>query len=297
MFRYYTLWTAQLGISYGIACLLTVWITGFGWSIPLTAITITLFKYLCDLVISIASYGIQRSWVFADPKDKRLHFYGFFLRFCRFFFNLFVRKYKSNLQPPKKPTVYLCRHLHMKGPIKIYQSLPFDVHSYVLNNFFTFKSCFRQFSGYTFTVKHKKKGLGLVFGKIGAFFASLIVAPLVRSTRAIPVYRGGNDSIKTCRKSMEYLNKGESIIIYPDVDYTANADTASDIYTGFLFLDKLYYSKHKEHLDFVVVRLNAENKTIEESGRARFSENGDFREEMPKVAQTLQSLLMQETKN
>ena len=294
--RYYTLWTVQLGLSYAIACGLTAWITGFGWSVPLTAVTITLSKYLCDLLISIASYGIQRSWVFADPKDKRLHFYGFFLRFCRFFFNLFVRKYKSNVNVPEKPTVYLCRHLHTKGPIKIYQSLPFDVHSYVLKNFFTFKSCLKQFGGYTFTVKHKKKGLGLVFAKIGAFFASLVVAPLVRSTKAIPVYRGGNDSLKTYRKSMEYLDKGESIIIYPDVDYTANADTASDIYTGFLFLDKLYYNKHKEHLDFVVVRLDTENKTIEESGRARFSENADFRSEMPQVAENLKNLLMQETK-
>ncbi len=296
VFRYYTLWTVQLGISYGIACGLTAWITGFGWAVPLTAITITLCKYLCDLVISIASYGIQRSWVFADPKDKRLHFYGFFLRFCRFFFNLFVRKYKSKLQTPEKPTVYLCRHLHTKGPIKIYQSLPFDVHSYVLKNFFTFKSCFNQFGGYTFTVKHKKKGLGLVFAKIGAFFASLVVAPLVRSVQAIPVYRGGNDSLKTYRKTMEYLDKGESIIIYPDVDYTANADTASNIYTGFLFLDKLYYNKHKEHLDFVVVRLDNENKTIEESGRTRFTGNADFREEMPQVAEQLKTLLMQETK-
>ena len=96
---------------------------------------------------------------------------------------------------------------------------------------------------------------------------------------------------------MEYLDKGESIIIYPVVDYTASADTASNIYTGFLFLDKLYYNKHKEHLDFVVVRLDAEKKTIEESGRTRFTGNEDFREEMPKVAEQLKTLLMQETKN
>ncbi|MBQ7368942.1 MAG: bifunctional glycosyltransferase family 2/GtrA family protein [Clostridia bacterium] len=292
VFRYYTLWTVQLGASYGIACLLTAWITGYGLSVTLTAALITLFKYLCDLFISIVSYGVQRAWVFADPKDKRLHFYGFFLRFCRFFFNIFVRKYKCELQTPEKPTVYLCRHLHTHGPIKVYQSLNFDVHSYVLKNFFTFKSCLKQFGGYTFTVKHKKKGLGLVFAKIGAFFASLVVAPLVRSARAIPVYRGGNDSIKTLRKSMEYLDKGESIMIYPDVDYTASADKASEIYTGFLFLDKLYYNKHKEHLDFVVVRLDTANKAIIESGRARFAENGDFRKDMPRVAAELHDLLM-----
>lgn len=296
VFRYYTLWTIQLTLSYGIACLLNAWVVTFGLPVVATAALITLFKYLCDLAISIASYGIQRGWVFADPKDKRLHFYGFFLRFCRFFFNIFVRKYKSELQVPEKPTVYLCRHLHTHGPIKVYQSLPFDVHSYVLKNFFTFKSCLKQFGGYTFTVKHKKKGLGLVFAKIGAFFASLVVAPLVRSARAIPVYRGGNDSIKTLRKSMEYLDKGESIMIYPDVDYTASADKASEIYTGFLFLDKLYYNKHKEHLDFVVVRLDTANKAIVESGRARFAENGDFRKDMPSVAATLHELLMQETK-
>lgn len=295
IFRYYTLWLFQLGASYLVACLLKSWITSFVVSLTWSAVLITAFKYLFDFALSIASYGIQRAWVFAEPKDKRLHFYGFYLRFARFFFNIFVRKYKSKVQPPEQATVYLCRHLHTHGPVKIYQSLPFDVHSYVLKNFFTFKDCYRQFGGYTFTVKHKKRGIGLFFAKIGAFFTALAVAPLIRSVQAIPVYRGGNDSIKTCRKSMEYLGKGESIIIYPDVDYTASENTASDIYSGFLFLDKLYYNKYKRHLDFVVLRLDRENKAIVESGRVRFSENGDFREEMPQVAERLQALLMQGT--
>ncbi len=295
VFRYYTLWFFQLGVSYSIACMLNLWITSFGYNAKGTAALITLFKYLCDLLLSIASYWIQQAWVFADPKDKRLHFYGFYLRFSRFFFNIFVRKYKSKVQTPEKPTVYLCRHLHTHGPVKIYQSLQFDVHSYVLKNFFTFKDCYNQFGGYTFTVKHKRRGIGVIFAKIGAFFTALVVAPMIRSVQAIPVYRGGNDSIKTYRKSVEYLDKGESIIIYPDIDYTASEDKASDIYTGFLFLDKLYYNKHKEHLDFVVLRLDRENKTIVESGRVRFTENGDFRKEMPEVAEKLQTLLMQQT--
>ena len=81
-------------------------------------------------------------------------------------------------------------------------------------------------------------------------------------------------------------------MIYPDVDYTASADKASEIYTGFLFLDKLYYNKHKQHLDFVVVRLDTTNKAIVESGRARFAENGDFRKDLPRVADELHGLLM-----
>ena len=90
---------------------------------------------------------------------------------------------------------------------------------------------------------------------------------------------------------MEYLDKKENIILFPDVDYTADAETSSDIYTGFLFLDKMYYKKHGEHLEFVVLSIDDEKKLITEAGRVSFPD-GDFRENMPAVAEKLHALLM-----
>lgn len=297
--RYYILWTIQLAATYGVACGLTAIFGDMGLTETKAATFITLLKALWDMLAGILSYGIQSSWVFRENKKENLSFYGPYFQFCRFWVNLFSPKYKTRMNPPpsdgEKPVVYVGRHLNEHGPIKCLQSLPFDVHGMALNKFFTFSSAYDQFANYTFTKKNNVKGIGVFFAKIGAFFAAAAIAPLFRSAQCIPVYRGGTDSLKTLRKSMEYLDKKENIILFPDVDYTADAETSSDIYTGFLFLDKMYYKKHGEHLEFVVLSIDDEKKLITEAGRVAFPD-GDFRENMPAVAEKLHALLMSNTK-
>lgn len=289
IFKYYCLFLIQLAISYGFASAWNSVFIGLAYANLLTA----LCKGLCDLLIALLSYQVQSHWVFADEKKSKLRFYGWFLRFCRFFYNVFSKKYRCFVIPDDDaPNVYLCRHLNMHGPIKICQSMSFDLHLYILHNFMTVKDCYKQYSTYTFTERRGKTGVARFFAKIAAAFAALGVVPLVRSIKPIPVWRGGSDSMITYRKSMEYLAKGENIIIFPDIDYTAGQDACSDIYTGFLYLDKLYYRKFKKHLNFVVLNVDDEKKAIYESGRVGFSEGSDFYAEMPQVAERLHSLLM-----
>ncbi len=290
LLRYYALWTVQLGASYGIAC-------GFGAIFGSLAPTsagllITLCKSFCDLIIALFSYQIQSRWVFADkPRDKN-RFYGAYLRFWRVIYNIFVKKYKSRVEPPEgEPHVYISRHLNTQAPVVICQSLGFDLHFFVLHNFFGFRKVYKQYREYTFTAKHDLRGIKLFFAKIAAFFAALWFAPMVKSIKAIPVYRGGSDSMITFKRAMEYLGRGESLIVFPDIDYSADEKTPSEIYTGFLFLDKLYYKKHGRHLCFVTLKVDSECREITETGRVTLGD-GDFNVEMEAAAYRLHSLLM-----
>lgn len=70
VFRYYMLWTIQLGLSYAIACGWNAIFANLAISEATAALLITLCKGFCDLLIGIASYGVQRAYVFADPKKK-----------------------------------------------------------------------------------------------------------------------------------------------------------------------------------------------------------------------------------
>lgn len=70
VFKYYTLWIIQLGLSYAIACGWNAFFSMFELSESAVALCITLCKGFCDLLIGIASYGVQRAYVFADPKKK-----------------------------------------------------------------------------------------------------------------------------------------------------------------------------------------------------------------------------------
>lgn len=286
MLKYYLLWTIQLGASYGYATAL-LYLTG---SEALT----TTFKAILDLLVGLISYQVQARWVFVESEHNKLHFYGPLFRFVRFFFNIFKRPFRSFVYPKDKvPSVYVCRHLNLQGPTKVCQSLGFDVHSMVLHNFFTVKKCRKQYSEYTFTERSGKRGIKRFFGKVGAFFASLGVPPFIRSMKAIPVYRGGADSLVTLRRAAEYLAKGENIAVYPDVDYAAESEEVkSDIYQGFLYIDKLYHKKTGKHIDFVVIKVNTERRDITEVGRVSFSDDVPFREDMDNVAKEIQAMLM-----
>ena len=92
---------------------------------------------------------------------------------------------------------------------------------------------------------------------------------------------------------MEYLLRGESIVVYPDVEYDAQSeDSKSEIYTGFLFLEKLYFKKCGKHLNFIAIKADRERRSITELGRVSFSDSDNFAEESRAVAEELHALLM-----
>ena len=56
--------------------------------------------------------------------------------------------------------------------------------------------------------------------------------------------------------------KGESLIVYPDIDYTGNYNKPSDIYDGFLYLGELYYKKTGTLLQFVPLLIDDKTRQI-----------------------------------
>lgn len=296
--KYYILWTAQLGASYGFATLWNYIFTVIPANLSHTQINLltTLLKGLCDILLALLSYQIQSRWVFVTVEHSRLHFYGIYFRFVRVIYNMFHKAYQSYVIPEEKePAIYVARHLNMRGCHRILQNVSFDFHVLSMHEFFKFGSAYKHYSTYTFTEKLGKRGLGKLFGKIKSFFCALAVVPGMRSAKAIPVYRGGNDSVKTFRKCMTYLSKRENILVFPDIDYTSDNDNECEIYTGFLYLDKLYYKKFKKHIKFKVLSVNDEKRLVSETATITFPEGVDFKEAMPTVASALKSALTTHT--
>ncbi|MBQ4509218.1 MAG: glycosyltransferase [Clostridia bacterium] len=248
--KYYILWLLQLGASYGIVML-------FG---HLIGLNITVTKIVGDLCLALLSYQIQQHWVFKNENSKE--FYGPLVSIARSTWKKFSKKYRCNVLPYDEGVVYVCRHLNMHGPYTTLKWLNFHVHPMVLNVFFTRKDAYKQYSEYTFTErKHKKKRRF----NLKAYLCSLIIPPVIRSVKAVPVYRGRDvSSVKTFKKSLEYLKKNQSVIVYPDISYTSDADTQSELYDGFLYLGELYKKRTGKSLKFVPVYINESDCTINE---------------------------------
>ncbi|HIV27632.1 MAG TPA: hypothetical protein IAA64_06655 [Candidatus Ornithocaccomicrobium faecavium] len=120
--------------------------------------------------------------------------------------------------------------------------------------------------------------------------ASAFFAPkMVRSLRAIAVYRNGAKSMLTLRESIKALLAGESILLFPDVDYTSENGGVGELYKGFLLLERMYCAKTGKHLPFVPIVVKPRKRIA--IGQPVFFADGDPEAQMEGVIQELQRAL------
>ena len=275
VFRYYVLWAFLFAASIGYAQLFDYWFDN--------EFLITFLTGCSSLVMSLLSYQVQTRWVFAGGKRKDGKFWGWYSRFIRWCYKTFTKRYTSLVAKDPVGAVYVCRHLNMHGPLTTVSKIGFDLHMMVFAPFCTRKACFRQFRDYTFRVVHN---MNKFWSTICAFFMTIVLVPLIKSFEGIPVHRKDTQAIFTLKKALSYLEIHENVILYPDIEYTADGETDTDIYTGFLLLEKFYYKKFQKHLRFIPLVIDDENNTIVEKPPIRFK-NGDFKSQMDDVKQKL----------
>ncbi len=210
------------------------------------------------------------------------------VKFCGFFYNiiktivwLFTKKYKFNVgKPEDEPNFYVCRHKNMKGVISVMKSSNFDMHPFILHVFSTYKSAFSHFYTYTFTKRFKlNKILSFPLSIICSFFMVL----LFKSAKAIPTYRNSAKAIITLKECCNRLLNGESVIVFPDVDYTSTDDLVGEIYQGFLSVEKIYYKKTRKHVSFVPLTVDAKNRVVSEKVSVKFNGTLPFQDEKETV--------------
>ncbi len=272
--RYYILWFFQLGASFGLARM---------WAgLTDSEAAVSLLKGVSDIVLALLSYQIQSRWVFANKTPPR-HFYGSFMGFAKSVFRAFSKKYDaSEITYPDEGRVYVCRHLDMHGVYTVMKSLDFDVHIMAYHVFFTFKGAYKQYSEITFA----KNGKTTFGSRVKGFFLSLIVPSLLKSARAVPVYRNSIHSYKTIREAGKHLKSKECVVVFPDIDYKAHEGQDSDIYNGFLLLEKIYLREVGAHLKFVPLYISEHDKTICEHRSVMFRD-GDFRSQLDEVTEEI----------
>ncbi len=189
---------------------------------------------------------------------------------------------------PGTPAVLVARHKNLRGPLTLLTWLPLDVHPFVLSVFFTRESCYRQYRDYTFSVR---KGHTPRRFHLGAFLASCVVPTLVRATRSIPVYRDGAEALATLRTALRALERGESVIVFPDVDYTDTGDTAGEIYDGFLYLGEMYKKRTGASLSFLPLAVSEDAKTVAVKAPLVIDR---FREERDRAREEIRAALSEE---
>lgn len=129
----------------------------------------------------------------------------------------------------------------------------------IIHMFFDRRSTVQHMTEYTFSARYGRKRKHF---SLAAHVMSWITPPLMRSLQAIPVYRKGLQSMATIKQGLNYLLKGESLIVYPDIHYMDSYEKPSEIYKGFLYIGTLYYKKTGKKLSFVPLLIDDQNRRI-----------------------------------
>ena len=109
----------------------------------------------------------------------------------------------------------------------------------------------------------------------------------MRSIGPIPVYRGSVKIKETFRSTISALQAGDSVLIFPDVDYTDSTDGIGSVYDGFLLIDRFWSRVSREPLDFVPLRLDTAARRITAGKAVRFDRSADRKSEMVRVREAL----------
>ena len=209
---------------------------------------------------------------------------GKLFAFSRFFVRLKIGRWTAEVEPPAGPVVYVCSHGNMAGPLATLCWLPFPARPWVFHVFTDKKTCYEQFSGYTFS---RRFGLPQPLANFLAGIVSGYVSALMTSTGAIPVYRGSVHIGATFKETVAALQAGDSVLIFPDVDYTDDSDGIGAVYDGFLLIDRFWRRTSDEPLDFIPLRLDHHTRRITAGAPVRFDRSADQKEELVRVRETL----------
>lgn len=219
---------------------------------------------------------------------RKLEF-GKLFKLTRGVVRLAVPRYKVDPLPEsEEPIVYVSHHQNMKGPVTVLAWLTQPVRTWVFSVFLDQKECFNHYMNYTFT---KRFGWPPALAKLVVWPLSFFISNLMKSGQGIPVYRKSKKVMRTMKLSVEALQKGESILIFPDVDYQSEAEEVGDIYEGFLFVEKYYHRKTGKHVAFVPLYSDSHTRTIRAGETIRFREGASFVEQRTEVAAQIQEEL------
>ena len=130
--------------------------------------------------------------------------------FSRFFVRLYIGRWTVDAAPPAEPTVYVCSHSNLLGPLATLCWLPVPARPWTFHMFLDRENCRTQYRDYTFS---KRFGMPRPLAAAAAWGASGYVSALMRSMGAIPVHRGTARIGATFRESVAALQAGDSVLL------------------------------------------------------------------------------------
>lgn len=170
---------------------------------------------------------------------------------------------KEHLRKDEYPSVFVCNHGFVYGPIVAALFLPTYFRPWIHDRMLREDLAEREIS---MSLPWVKKVLGKRIGGALTSLAARLVTRLLLSFRPIPVVRGAShDTMSTFDQSLKALEEGDNLMIFAEKPKRLNTGANPDLrnlYTGFAHLGKLYHDATSNRLLFYPVYSNRKKRLI-----------------------------------
>lgn len=161
----------------------------------------------------------------------------------------------ENLRKENYPSVFVCNHGFIYGPISAVIYLPTYFRPWIHNVMLQRDSAQRELNH---SLAFLKKYLGKFIGGGIISLLTRVVCWALNSFNPIPVVRGASrDVMSTLNESLNALEEGDNILIFPEkpkalsgLAEDADATTLRTFYTGFAHIGKMYFDRTGKSLLF-----------------------------------------------
>ena len=212
-----------------------------------------------------------------QKQTKPFRFYRYLLRL------VYIKMTVEGIENlPDEPAIIVGNHSQMHAPIAC--------ELYLDDNFCTWCAGqmmkLKEVPAYAYSDfwSQKPKSVRWLF-KIASYIIAPLAAYLLTHARTIPVYRD-NRYLSTCRKTIEKLKEGTSVIIFPEHDKKHN-NIVYDFQDGFIDIARLYYKKTGKELSFVPLYIAPNLKKMYFGKPVCFSSNAPIEAERRRICDYL----------
>lgn len=188
-------------------------------------------------------------------KRKKNFFYRFSVSLVKIFYR--KRKFIGMENLPNEPSLIISNHAQLHGPLSCELFFPTEKSIWCIGEMMNIKEvpayAYKDFWSY------KPKWTKWIF-KLLSYIIAPISSYYLKRADTIAVYKDAR-LLKTFRETMEKLDQGENVIIFPEYakDYNNIID---DFLDKFVDVAKFYYNKCQKELYFVPMYNAAKIKTI-----------------------------------
>ena len=183
------------------------------------------------------------------------------------------------------PVIVVSNHAGTYGPLSVITSLPLELYPWVVSETTDARTAARRIQADFLEAElHLRPPLSAWLARAIA----RIAAALMRDINAVPVYQHSRNIRSTVERSVELLEQGKNIVVFPeDPDRKLN-DVLNHFCTGFVHLARRYYERTRRVVLFIPVAVNRGVRAIMVGQPVRFDASAPFAVEKARLKRELE---------